>query len=73
MTDRRFGSSRKFGTSTTFGASTLGDARLLWGIEFDWDGDGIFDGNEARYLKSVRTARGRTGYVSNNGDRKSVV
>lgn len=66
MTDRRFGSPRKFGTSTTFGASTL-NGRLLWGIEFDWDGDGIFDGNEARYLKSVRTARGRTGFVANNG------
>lgn len=69
MTDRRFGAPRKFGTSTTFGASSSPvSGRLIWGIEIDWDGDGIFDGsNEAGYLISLQTSRGRQGYVSASG------
>lgn len=67
MIDRRFGAPRKFGTSTKFGASTFDGLRLLWSVEVDWNDDGLYDANEMKYLKSIRTARGRQGYVSNSG------
>ena len=67
MTDRRFGTWNKFGTSNTFGASSL-NANLLWGVEVDWDGDGVFSGsNEARYMTSIRGSRGRQRYITQDG------
>lgn len=65
--DRRFGSINTFGTSNKFGASTM-DARLAWGIEVDWDGDGVFDGtNEAIYACGLTISRGRTAMLRSTG------
>lgn len=67
MTDRRFGTGHKFGTSETFGVST-NDALLAWGVEVDWDGDGLFDGaNEARYMTSISVTRGRVRQLQTAG------
>lgn len=68
MTDRRFGVGRKFGTSTKFGASTV-ESKIAWGIEVDWDGDGIFDGsNESSNLCGINVSRGRTSMLKDAGD-----
>lgn len=68
MADRRFGAPRKFGTSTKFGASSV-DSFLAWGVEVDWDGDGLFDNtNEARYMCGARIERGRRNYLRRMGD-----
>lgn len=66
--DRRFGQWNKFGTSNTFGASTL-DSYLAWGVEVDWDGDYLFDGsNESKYMRHISGSRGRSKYVTRNGE-----
>jgi hypothetical protein len=67
MIDRRFGRN-KFGTSSKFGASTM-DSFLAWGVEVDWDGNGLFDGqNEAQYMCGARIERGRRNYLRRMGD-----
>lgn len=70
MANRLFGTSNKFGTSNTFGASTSADAFLRWGIEIDWDGDGVFTGeNEANgRLLSISRNRGRTNMIQSSGN-----
>lgn len=59
MADNRYGLF-KYGTSNKYGASSLSEG-LGWAIEVDWDGDGLFDGeNEAFYLMTApRITRGR--------------
>lgn len=69
MSDLRFGTINKFGTSTTFGASTAFDAFLIWGVEVDWDGDGVFTGeNEQAYLCGLRIERGRRNMLQTSGN-----
>lgn len=61
MADNRY-NTFKYGTSHKYGASSLTtDGSLAWGIEVDWNGDGVFDGtNEASYLMKAPTIkRGR--------------
>lgn len=65
MTDRRFGLN-KFGDGKLFGPSDSRDA-LAWDVSFDWDGDGIFEVNEARYLQGVKVSRGRKSLLKKNG------
>lgn len=66
-TDLRFGSLHKIGNSTKFGASTM-EANLAWGIEVDWDGDGIFSGaSEHLYACGLRISRGRTAMLRSTG------
>jgi hypothetical protein len=57
MTDRRYGVNL-YGDSKLYGASDTRDV-LAWGIEIDWDEDGVYDGNEASRLTDVQTNRGR--------------
>ncbi len=67
MADRRFGTINKFGTTNKFGASTNA-AFFAWGVEVDWDGDGIFSGsNEARYMTSIQVNRGRKQQIKSTG------
>lgn len=41
---------------------------LLWALEIDWDGDGVFDGsNEAGLLTNVSVQRGRDFYLKSDG------
>lgn len=67
MPDRRFGTWNKFGATNKFGASSSINSNLSWGIEIDWDGDYIFESNEARYMTGIRGFRGRPKYVTRNG------
>jgi len=60
----RYGSFRyseqKYGTDTT--------TNLLWALEVDWDGDGLFTGaSEARRMIDIDVSRGRNYYVNSNG------
>jgi hypothetical protein len=74
MTDTRFGTRNKFGTSTKFGASSGIDSSLVWGVEVDWDGDGIFTGaSEAGYMCGLRVERGRRAMLKRMGDGIEVV
>lgn len=66
--DRRFGEWNQFGTTNQFGASTL-EADLAWGVEIDWDGNGIFDGsNEARRMCGIDITRGRWALLQSEGN-----
>lgn len=58
----------KYGNTHKYGPSTAEDA-LIWSIEVDWDGDGIFDGtNEAGRLIGIPTVtRGRMSMLRPNG------
>ncbi|NUQ86792.1 MAG: hypothetical protein HUU11_19000 [Anaerolineales bacterium] len=57
---------RKFGTFK-FGATTLKNPR--YGLEVDWDSDGLFDGtNEGANLNGLTIERGRKYTVSAEGD-----
>lgn len=68
MTDRdnRFGLF-KFGTSHKFGASSFDLPALAWDFSIDWDGDGLFETNESRYMKNIYIKRGRTRMIKNLG------
>lgn len=67
MTDNRY-STFKYGTTNKYGASSGLSSLLFWGVEVDWDGDGVFDGsNEAQYMRGIRGARGRQRFVSPDG------
>lgn len=65
MTDRRYGVN-KYGDGKLYGVSTS-DNRLLWDVSFDWDGDGIFESNEAYYFIGMDVSRGRQGFINENG------
>jgi hypothetical protein len=66
MTDRRFGTF-KFGSGTLFGKSDATEA-FAWGVEVDWDQDGIFTGaNEAGRMTGLYVGRGRRSFVRPNG------
>jgi hypothetical protein len=63
----------KYG-SFKYGAEFYGDGsintveNLLWAVQIDWDGDGVFDGtNEAGRLVGLRIERGRDNYLSFSG------
>lgn len=64
----RFGtfkySSRKYGITVT--------SNLLWALEVDWDGDGLFDGSgEHNRLRSLSITRGREGLFSSSAGGES--
>jgi aryl carrier-like protein len=45
------------------------DRRLSWGLEVDWDNDGIFDGsNEAGYAIGMTLKRGRLFFMKSGGE-----
>lgn len=73
MPDRRFGTSNKFGTTNKFGASSF-ESYFAWGLEVDWDNDGLFDGtNQSRYLCGFRIERGRKAMLQSSGNGFEVV
>lgn len=52
-----------WGDGTLWGGNT--ETTLVWGVEVDWDKDGLFDGsNEAGALMNVETFRGRRGWLN---------
>lgn len=65
MTDRRYGRN-KYGDGKLYGSSD-NLTNLAWDVSFDWDGDGVFESNEALYLKNVKVERGRDKFVNENG------
>lgn len=51
-----------------YGASPTSPATFRWGVEVDWDGDGVFDGtNEATRLLQIQCDRGRKNWLQPNG------
>jgi hypothetical protein len=53
----------KYGAYGTSGADTL-----LWAIEIDWDGNGLFSGyNEAQHCTAFSSQRGRNFFVRQDG------
>lgn len=51
-----------------YGASPTSSATFRWGIDVDWDGDGVFDGtNEATRLLQFQCTRGRKNWLQPNG------
>ncbi len=65
--NRRFGYWSKIGTEKKFGPSTL-DSTLAWGLEVDWDGDGIYDGaSESLYMCGLSISRGRRAMIQRTG------
>lgn len=70
MAGSRFGTSTKFGTSHTFGVGATPDRRISFGLQVDWDGDGVFDGyNESTdRLMSWEDRRGREFFFNSGGD-----
>lgn len=43
-------------------------SNILWAIQVDWDGDGLFDGsNEAPYATGMTTRRGRSNLLDESG------
>ncbi len=68
MADRRFGTLNKFGTGSKFGASSGIDSSIAWGVEIDWDEDGVFDGtNEASRMCGLNITRGRRSMLQSTG------
>ena len=62
---------RRYGTfkysEQKYGASV--NPNLLWALEVDWDGDGVFDGsNEAVRMIKLQTERGNDYYLSGDGN-----
>lgn len=66
MSDYRFGIGL-YG-STQYGVSSFERELLAWGVQVDWDGDGVFDGtNETSRMVDIHGARGRSQYISSDG------
>lgn len=65
MTDRRYGINT-YGSGALYG--TGDQTTLAWGVEVDWDQDGLFDGtNEAAYMTNIHIERGRSSFIKPNG------
>jgi hypothetical protein len=54
-----------------YGQETYGitsHSNLLWALQIDWDGDGVYTGvNETRWLTNIQTRRGRQYLLSADG------
>jgi len=59
--DNRYGQVKY--NQTKYGASALRDG-LAWGIEFDWDGDGVYEENESDRMTAIQGFRGRKNFLS---------
>jgi hypothetical protein len=66
MTDRRYGVN-KYGDGKLYGPSDASDA-LAWDVSIDWDGDSIYEANEAARLMSFGSQRGRTRLLKSAGE-----
>jgi len=56
----------KYGSGKKYGATQ--SPNLLWGIMFDWDGDGFFETNEARRVIGLSVERGRDRFLDFTGN-----
>lgn len=57
----------KYGDGTLYGETV--PEQLKWGVEIDWDGDGVFDGsNEAARVVDLQITRGRDFYIRLDGN-----
>jgi hypothetical protein len=66
MADKRY-SINKYNTFK-YGASTS-DAQFAWGVEVDWNNDGVFTGaNEAQYMNQISILRGRVRQLKSSGE-----
>jgi hypothetical protein len=70
MPNRKFGTANQFGTSNKFGASSGIENTFTFGLMIDWDGDGIFNGeNEATgRITSYQFSRGREFFLNSEGN-----
>jgi hypothetical protein len=57
MTDRRYGHNT-YGNGALYGTSDATEA-IAWGVEIDWDEDGVYDTNEASRMTHLSVTRGR--------------
>lgn len=64
--DNRFGRF-KFGTSHKFGASSFPEMSLAWDVSVDWNGDHLYEENEAQRVTSVYISRGRNRLLATSG------
>ena len=60
----------KYGnTNRVYGVPGTTPTTLLWSIEVDWDGDGVFNGdNESKYCFDMSTDRGFDSGYNTSGD-----
>lgn len=65
MTIRKYGLN-KYGDGKLYGPTDVSET-LAWDISVDWDGDGIYESNEAEYVIGISISRGRTRYIKPNG------
>src|SRR5512139_1939470 len=73
MTYARYGNATyKYGnTSRLYGAGAE-TTNLIWMLQIDWNGDGVFDGtNEAVYMVNCDLKRGRDFYIGVDGNGKA--
>lgn len=62
-----------WGDGSIWGAPVTYQGPLLWAIEVDWDGDGVFNGvNEAAQAVGLHSERGRDYYIRVNSDDKAI-
>lgn len=66
MTDRRYGVN-KYGDGKLYGFSDAAGQVLGYGLQIDWNNDGILEGSEGDRLVSWQCFRGRRNYVRPNG------
>jgi len=64
-----YGSGTTYGSGVNYGAGGGGQAgAILWRVMFDWNGDGIFDGdNEGGRLLDLNIERGRKTFLTPQG------
>ncbi|MBT7071738.1 MAG: hypothetical protein HN975_12715 [Anaerolineae bacterium] len=56
----------KYGSGALYGESDT--ESLAWGVEVDWDQDGLFDGtNEAEYMTNIHIERGKRSFIKPRG------
>lgn len=69
MSTARYGDAVYGAAGLVYGPALRSDRRLSWGLDFDWDGDGIFTGeNELVGLFDLEVENGRTFILSQGQD-----
>ena len=70
MSTCRYGDGTLYGAAgVTYGAAVVTDRPVTWMFEVDWDGDGVFNGeNEGKYMYALQTETGRQWLLNGSGD-----
>lgn len=73
MTYARFGDpAYKYGNSSRLYGTGPETTTLIWRLQIDWNGDGVFDGaNESIYMRDCSIKRGRDFYIKVDSDGKA--